>query len=70
MLKKTYNTLHSCHNFPAGLRQAARGTRIGETSVFELFWFIPGMMTMRVESPKTYCQTSNISHTLVGNKFW
>ena len=21
--QKTYNTLHSCHNFPAGSRQAA-----------------------------------------------
>ena len=29
----TYNTLHSCHNFPAGLRQAARGARICETSL-------------------------------------
>ena len=34
MLKKTYNTLHSCHNFPAGSRQAARGARICETSLF------------------------------------
>ena len=31
---KTYNTLHSCHNFPTGSRQAARGTRICETSLF------------------------------------
>ena len=29
----TYNTLHSCHNFPAGSRQAARGARIFETSL-------------------------------------
>ena len=27
------NTLHSCHNFPAGSRQAARGARICETSL-------------------------------------
>ena len=33
MLKK-YNTLHSCHNFPAGLRQAARGACICETSLY------------------------------------
>ena len=30
---KTNNTLHSCHNFPAGSRQAARGARICETSL-------------------------------------
>ena len=30
---KTYNTSHSCHNFPAGSRQAARGARICETSL-------------------------------------
>ena len=29
---KTYNTLHSCHNFPAGPREAARVARICETS--------------------------------------
>ena len=34
MLKKTYNTLQSFHNFPAGSRQAARGTRICEKSLF------------------------------------
>ena len=33
MLKKAYNTLHSCHNFPADSRQAARGARICETSL-------------------------------------
>ena len=31
---KTYNTLHSCHNFPAGSRQAARGVCICEISLF------------------------------------
>ena len=31
MLKKI-NTLHSCHNFTTGSRQAARVTRICETS--------------------------------------
>ena len=30
---KIYITLHSSHNFPAGSRQAARGTRICETSL-------------------------------------
>ena len=30
---KPYNTLHSCHNFPAGSQQAARGARICETSL-------------------------------------
>ena len=32
----TYNTLHSCHNFPAGSQQAARGARIYETSLLAL----------------------------------
>ena len=32
----TYNTLHSCHNFPAGSRQAARGARICEMSLLAL----------------------------------
>ena len=35
-VKKTYNTLHSCHNFPAGSSQAARGARICETSLLDL----------------------------------
>ena len=30
LCSKTYNTLHSCHNFPAGLGQAARGASICE----------------------------------------
>ena len=33
LCSKAYNTLHSCHNFPAGLRQAARGARICETTL-------------------------------------
>ena len=33
---KKYNTLHSCHNFPAGSRQAARCARICETSLLSL----------------------------------
>ena len=33
LCSKTYNTLHSCHNFPAGLQQAARDARICETSL-------------------------------------
>ena len=32
-VQQTYNTLHSCHNFPAGSRQAARGARVCETSL-------------------------------------
>ena len=34
LCSKTYNTLHSCHNFPGGSRQAARGARICETGLF------------------------------------
>ena len=33
MYSKTFNTLHSCHNFPAGSRQAARGAGICEISL-------------------------------------
>ena len=32
---KTFNALHSCHNSPAGSRQAARAVRICETSLLE-----------------------------------
>ena len=35
-VQKHTNTLHSCHNFPAGSRQAARGARICETSLLEI----------------------------------
>ena len=35
LCSKTYNTLHSCHNFPAGSRQATRGARICETSLLD-----------------------------------
>ena len=34
-VQNTYKTLHSCHNFPAGSRQAARGACICETSLFK-----------------------------------
>ena len=33
-VQKAYNTLPSCHNFPAGSRQAARGAHICETSLY------------------------------------
>ena len=33
-MSKTYNTSHSCHNFPVGSRQAARGARICKTNLF------------------------------------
>ena len=33
LCSKTYNTLHSCHNFPDGSQQAARGARICEMSL-------------------------------------
>ena len=35
LCSKTYNTLHSCHNFPASSRQAARGALICETSLLQ-----------------------------------
>ena len=34
MFKNIYHLAHSCHNFPVGLQQAARGTCICETSLF------------------------------------
>ena len=34
--KHIVNILHSCHNFPAGSRQAARGARICETSLLKV----------------------------------
>ena len=37
MFHNMLNTLHSCHNFPAGSRQAARGARICETSLLLLY---------------------------------
>ena len=49
---KTYNTLHSCHNFPAGLRQAARDPCIGETSLFGVCceYFGENWVIMRLSS--------------------
>ena len=34
--KEANNTLHSCHNFSAGSRQASKGARICETSLLEI----------------------------------
>ena len=55
LCSKTYNTFHSCHNFPAGSRQAARDARICETSLFYvsgkrpilLSWFDPHFKRFR-----------------------
>ena len=52
---KTYNTSHSCHNFPAGLRQAARGARICETS---LLWHI----VAETKWPLPFCRHSQINY--------
>ena len=40
---KTYNTLHSCHNFPAGSRQAAMGARICEMSILQACLCVPAL---------------------------
>ena len=40
LCSKTYNTLHSCHNFLAGSQQAARVARICETSLLSMFAYI------------------------------
>ena len=34
LCSKTYHTLQSCHNFPAGSRQVARGACVWERSLF------------------------------------
>ena len=53
LCSKTYNTLQSCHNFPAGSRQAARGARISETSLlqqeknFHLIWMMIGNVLVK-----------------------
>ena len=50
-IKKTYNILHSCHNFPAGSRQAARGARNCETSLFPMLWrLVYAYVTIRLFS--------------------
>ena len=41
LCSKTYNTLHSCHNFPAGSRQAAGGASICEMSLLCYSWELP-----------------------------
>ena len=35
LCSETYTTLHSCHNFPAGSREAARDAHIFETSLLD-----------------------------------
>ena len=52
---KTYNTSHSCHNFPAGSRQATRGTRICQTS---LLWHI----VAETKWPLPFCRHSQINY--------
>ena len=42
------NTLHSCHNFPAGSQQAARGARICETSLLDCsLWDISALLYIK-----------------------
>ena len=51
LCSKTYNILHSCHNFPAGLRQTARGA--------PLLWNESNDL---IELKNTYHQFSNTRH--------
>ena len=39
LCSKTYNTLHRCHNFRAGSRQAARAPRICERRLLFFCWY-------------------------------
>ena len=41
LCSKTYNTMHSCHNFPASSRQTARSACICEMSLLEAMSHIP-----------------------------
>ena len=51
-VQKACNTLHRCHNFPACSRQAARGTRICETSLLtEAEWRIESLYALRKLGP-------------------
>ena len=51
-VQKHTNTLHSCHNFPVGSRQAARGARICETSLLR-YLFEHEHMTTSFSFPVT-----------------
>ena len=50
------NTLHSCHNFPAGSREAARVARGSETSLLEIY------LTLW-KSPSVYATYERTKHT-------
>ena len=52
LCSKTYNTLHSCHNFPVGSRQAARVARICETNILLC---IQGMAAREIYPGFIYC---------------
>ena len=63
---KKNNILHSCHNFPAGSRQATRGARICETSLLatrlSLMFFFSTFPSERLwiiwaDNPCESCQT-------------
>ena len=51
LCSETYNTLHSCHNFPAGSRQATGGARTCETSLLSSkFRYITGGVQLIVQN--------------------
>ena len=58
---KTCNTLRSCHNFPAGSRQAARGARICETSLLVWLSAVDGMdIGSDIRSAVRFLETSSV----------
>ena len=59
LCSKTFNTLHSCQNFPAGSRQAARGARICETSLFVAGWVV----TFLFQNILTFKCSRHVRHT-------
>ena len=52
LCSKTYNALHSCHNFPVGSRQASRGARICEKSLLEQHDFRI-KLSMKADAPES-----------------
>ena len=63
--QKHSNTLHSCHNFPAGSQQAARGARVCETSLLRCWWFeTPSRSLWR------HCNACEVSVPFLPNHSW
>ena len=73
LCSKTYNTLHTCHNFPACSRQAARGLHFCETSLLLLIKHFRNVFDFACSTTSTYLypvfKISARPQTLTG-KIW